>query len=109
MKIQDITVVITSFRSKQKIFKCLDSIADGVKIVVIENSNDSDLKKEIETKYSSLECFLSNENLGYAKGNNLALSKVKTKYALILNPDARLEKDALENFLKSAQEVKILQ
>ncbi len=106
MKIQDITVVITSFRSKQKIFKCLDSIADGVKIVVIENSNDADLKKEIETKYSSLECFLSNENLGYAKGNNLALSKVKTKYALILNPDARLEKDALENFLKSAQEVK---
>ena len=106
MKIQDITVVITSFRSKQKIFKCLDSIADGVKIVVIENSNDADLKKEIEAKYSSLECFLSNENLGYAKGNNLALSKVKTKYALILNPDARLEKDALENFLKSAQEVK---
>lgn len=106
MKIQDITVVITSFRSKQKIFKCLDSIADGVKIVVIENSNDADLKKEIETKYSSLECFLSNENLGYAKGNNLALSKVKTKYALILNPDARLEKDALKNFLKSAQEVK---
>ena len=103
---QDITVVITSFRSKQKIFKCLDSIADGVKIVVIENSNDADLKKEIETKYSGLECFLSNENLGYAKGNNLALSKVKTKYALILNPDARLEKDALKNFLKSAQELK---
>ena len=106
MKMQDITVVITSFRSKQKIFKCLDSIADGVKIVVIENSNDADLKKEIETKYSCLECFLSNENLGYAKGNNLALSKVKTKYALILNPDARLEKDALKNFLKSAQELK---
>tara|TARA_B100001989_G_C24494297_1_gene441330 strand:- start:272 stop:1117 length:846 start_codon:yes stop_codon:yes gene_type:complete len=106
MKIQDITVVITSFRSKQKIFKCLDSIADGVKIVVIENSNDADLKKEIETKYLSLECYLSNENLGYAKGNNLALSKVKTKYALILNPDARLEKDALKNFLKSAQEIK---
>ena len=106
MKMQDITVVITSFRSKQKIFKCLDSIADGVKIVVIENSNDADLKKEIETKYSGLECFLSNENLGYAKGNNLALSKVKTKYALILNPDARLEKDALKNFLKSAQELK---
>ena len=34
--------------------------------------------------------YLSNLNLGYAKGNNLGLSKVKTKYALIINPDAKV-------------------
>ena len=30
---------------------------------------------------------LAGENLGYGKANNLGLKEVKTKYALILNPD----------------------
>ena len=30
------------------------------------------------------------ENLGYGKANNIGLKEVKTKYALILNPDKTL-------------------
>ena len=56
-----------------------------------------DFKNQIEANYPNVECHLTGENLGYAKGNNLGLSKVKSKYALILNPDAKLEKDTLEN------------
>ena len=44
---------------------------------------------------------LANKNLGYGKGNNLGLSKVKTKFALILNPDAQLKNNTIENFDKS--------
>ncbi len=106
MKTEDITVVITSFKSKQKIFTCLNSVGLHTKVIVIENSNDKKLKKQIETDYPNLECFLSEENLGYAKGNNLALSKVKTKYALILNPDATLEKNAINNFLLRVNDLK---
>ena len=42
---------------------------------------------------------MAGQNLGYAKGNNLGLSKVQSEYALILNPDAILHKDTLKNFL----------
>ena len=42
-------------------------------------------------------CTLTGETSG-AKGNNLGLSMVKTKFALILNPDAILEKDTIKNF-----------
>ena len=35
--------------------------------------------------------------------NNFGLNKVKSKYALIINPDAILEKDAIDNFLLSAK------
>ena len=59
--------------------------------------------KKLENKYSFVECFLTGENLGYAKGNNLGLSKVKSKYALILNPDTTLEKETLNNFLNTAK------
>ncbi|WP_440922375.1 glycosyltransferase family 2 protein [Candidatus Pelagibacter sp.] len=101
MKAFDLTVIITSFHSRDKIFSCIESIEKGVKIIVIENSNDQKLKQEIDNKYQNVECILSKENLGYGAGNNLGLSMVKTNYALIVNPDVILNTDAIKNFFIS--------
>ena len=47
--------------------------------------------------------FFSRRKFGICKGNNLGLSKVKSEYALILNPDAFLEKNTLNNFFRAAE------
>ena len=101
-----ITLVINTFQSEEKIYHCLDSIEPQFKIIIVENSDKLEFKKKIEAKYQNVECYLTGENLGYAKGNNLGLSKVKSKYALILNPDAFLEKNTLTNFILAAEEIK---
>ena len=101
MKTIDLTVVITSFHSREKIFSCIDSVEKSIKIIVIENSNDEKLKEEIYSKYQNVECILSKENLGYGAGNNLGLSMVKTSYALIVNPDVILNNDAVDKFFLS--------
>ena len=99
---KNITIVINTFKSEDKIFNCLNSIDSSYQIIVIENSSNNMLKNQIEQKYSNVQCFLTGENLGYANGNNLGLSKVKSKYALILNPDAVIEKETINNFLITA-------
>ena len=101
MKTFDLTVIITSFHSRDKIFSCIESIEKSIKIIVIENSNDEKLKEEIHSKYQNVECILSKENLGYGAGNNLGLSKVETKYALIVNPDVTLNNDTVNKFFLS--------
>jgi len=106
MNDQDITVIITSFHSGEKIFNCIESINKDVKIIVIENSNDQELKKKIQSKYKNVDCILSEENLGYGAGNNLGLSKVLTNYALIVNPDVTLENDTINNFFLTINSVK---
>ena len=98
MKSQDITAIITSFHSREKIFDCLNSLGENIKTIVVENSNDQSLKKEILSKYNNVNCILSKENLGYGAGNNLGLSKVDTNYALIINPDVILKKDSIDKF-----------
>ena len=103
MSYNKITVVINTFHSEDKIDRCLNSINPKIKILVIENSNNSNFKLNLEKKYSNVTCYLTGENLGYAKGNNLGLSKVTTEYALILNPDAYLENDTLNNLINSAK------
>ena len=105
MTFDQITIIITSYRSDKKIIQCLKSINSQCKTIIIENSENILLKKKIEKEFLDTECFLAGENLGYAKGNNLGLSKVRTKYALILNPDTELGEGALNNFFNTAKKI----
>ena len=98
MNNKDLTIVITTYRSEKKIFSCLNSIDKQIKIIVVENSNNSSFKNNLEGKYKNLNCILMGGNHGYAKSNNAGLSQVKTKYALVLNPDTIIEENAIENF-----------
>ena len=106
MTFDKITVVINTFQSEDKINQCLDSIDRNCKVIIVENSANDSFKKKIEENYPNVNCTLVGQNLGYAKGNNFGLSRVKTKFALILNPDAKLDKNAISNFLISANKVK---
>lgn len=106
MSIDQITTVITSYKSDEKIIKCLKSINNECKIIVIENSTNISFKENIEKNFFNTEVVIAGQNLGYAKGNNLGLSKVKTKYALILNPDSELENNTLDKFLQAADKIR---
>ena len=101
----DLTIVIVSFRSGDILHRCIKSIDKKYSIIIIENSINDKLKFELERKYANVECIIPKENLGYGGGNNLGLSKVKTNYALILNPDVILENNSIENFFISANKV----
>ena len=92
---ENITFVIVSFKSNHIIEKCIKSIKPNVKVIIVENSDDINVKSYLEDKFSNVEVIIAKENLGYGKGNNLGLSKVNTQYAFILNPDAVLEDDCL--------------
>ena len=105
MSIKDITIVIVSFKSEKKIKNCLNSIDKQAKVLVIENSNNLSFKENLEKEFSNVECVLAGANIGYGSANNIGLKKVKTKYALILNPDATLHSSALENFIKATEKI----
>ena len=105
MSFKDITVVITSFKSSEKINHCLHSIDRQCQVIVIENSSDLEFKTRIERDFSNVKCILTGKNLGYGTANNIGLNKVQTKYALILNPDAILDSFALKNFFNEIKSV----
>ena len=102
MSNQDLTIIINTFNSDEKIFSCLESISPNISILIIENSNNIEFKNNLEKKYQNVKCELTGKNLGYANGNNLGLSKVKTKFSLILNPDTVIDKNSISNFFKTA-------
>tara|TARA_B100001250_G_scaffold400154_1_gene410361 strand:+ start:999 stop:1835 length:837 start_codon:yes stop_codon:yes gene_type:complete len=100
MKKEDISFIITSFKSTNIIKDCLNSLPKNSEKIVIENSNDNELKLDIEKNYSNLKCFLMEENLGYGKANNFGIKKTKKKYIFILNPDTILPENSLDILIK---------
>ncbi len=105
MSIKDITIVITSFKSDEKLKSCLNSINRQCNVIIVENSDNQDTKKKIEKEFDNVKCILAGGNLGYGKANNIGLKEVTTKYALILNPDTTLFESTLENLIKATKEI----
>ena len=106
MNYKNITAVIVTFRSEKVIFDCLKSIKNIKKIIIVDNSFDRKLKKKVLLKFPQVNFILSSKNLGYGAGNNIALKKVKTKYAIILNPDTILFRGCIANLLILAKNLK---
>ena len=106
MELDELNVVIVTYKSENKIISCIESLPSNLKVYVVENSSDNDFKKKIESKFENVECILTGENMGYAAGNNIGLKKVQTKYALVLNPDTVLSKETIPNFFESIKKNK---
>ena len=106
MELDELNVVIVTYKSENKIISCIESLPANLKVYVVENSSDNDFKKKIESKFENVECILTGENMGYAVGNNIGLKKVQTKYALVLNPDTVLSKETIPNFFESIKKNK---
>ena len=102
MKSKDLTIIIVTFKSEERIINCLKSIPSDIPVIIVENSNNKNFKKDIESHFNNVNCFLTGGNKGYAVANNIGLNNVKTKFALVLNPDTIVAKDAIQNFFHSA-------
>ncbi|OGM63143.1 hypothetical protein A3A52_03525 [Candidatus Woesebacteria bacterium RIFCSPLOWO2_01_FULL_39_14] len=106
MPSKDLDIVILSYNTKAITDKCLagvlvakefceEKLKNKVKVTAIDNASLDGSTDMIEKKYPWVNLIRSKTNLGFAKGNNLGMSGVKTPYILLLNSDVFLGKDTL--------------
>ena len=79
LNLNNITFIIVSFKSEDIIHNCLKSLPSESKKIVIENSKNINLLREIELKYDNIEVVL-NENLGMGASNNIGITMSKTDF-----------------------------
>ena len=46
MESKELTIVIVTYKSEEKIFDCLKSISNEIPVIIVENSNNEDFKKK---------------------------------------------------------------
>ncbi|MDA7750526.1 glycosyltransferase, partial [Candidatus Pelagibacter sp.] len=102
---QNLSIVIVTFKSDVVIHKCIRSIDEDIKIIVVENSNNTQFKDELESTYKNVSCILSLDNLGMGAGNNIGINKANTDFVLILNPDVILEQKTISELMIASQKI----
>ena len=100
---QNLSVIIVSFKSDHVIHRCIRSIDKEIEIIVIDNSNSAKFKKNIEEQYENVKCILSSKNIGMGAGNNVGIKNTDKDFALVLNPDVILEKNAIDEIINASK------
>ncbi len=95
----DLGIIIVNYNTQNLVEECLESIYRHLlgklsfEIIVVDN-NSQDGSPDFLRSYSEgkpeLKLVFSSKNQGFAKGNNLGLEKVRSRYILLLNSDAFL-------------------
>lgn len=97
-----LTVVIVTFNSAH----CIPALAAGLApmrhIIVIDNASDDETVSEIRLRLPQAQLLVNRSNLGFGAANNQALLKVRTAYALLLNPDCLPDRAFLAGLAKAA-------
>jgi len=104
LDLNEITFIIVSYKAKQVIYNCISSLPKFSKKIVIENSYDQDLKKELENKYDNIEVIL-NKNQGMGASNNIGIRKTNTKFVFVLNPDVVFKENTLFNLVEAVKNI----
>lgn len=104
-----ITVSIVSFNTSVLLEKNLKTLFSqtGIKKIevwVVDNNSSDDSVEMIKKKFPAVKLIESKKNLGFAKGQNLALRQINSDLILILNPDTEFNSEALSGTLKFMEE-----
>ena len=102
---ENLTIILVTIKSHNIIDQCLESIDPNVKKVVIENSSDKSFTNYLQNKYRNIDCYITNENLGMGKANNIGIKKAKTRFVMILNPDTILRSDTLDKMYEISRDL----
>ena len=105
----ELSIIVLTYNAKEITLKMFPALKKSVayfekksnkqaEILVIDNASTDGVLDDIKSKFSDfVKIVPNNKNLGFAKGNNLAVSQISkfSKYVLFLNPDVILEEDTI--------------
>jgi GT2 family glycosyltransferase len=97
----DISVVIVSWNDRRHLEACLESLAPAgasldMEIVVVDNASTDGSTHMVETKFPAVRLIKKNENLGFAKANNIGIKASTGKYLYLINSDVKVLDDCVK-------------
>lgn len=98
----DLTLIILSYNTQFWLKKTLETLNEfylkktkyKIKTIVVDNGSADGSVEFVKKEMSWAELIETGENLGFAGGNNVALKKVTSRYAMLLNSDLEFREDS---------------
>lgn len=85
--------------TRQFLLSCQELSYPNLEIILVDNAPDPVFLEELQDTFPKLILIASDENLGFAGGNNLGIKAAQGEYLLFLNNDTLVSKDLVESLL----------
>jgi len=100
----ELSILIVTWNSQATIRDCLNSIQNNCQnltyeVLVWDNVSTDDTVRIIQTEFPKVQLFKSQQNLGFAGGNNRLLEQADSELILFLNPDTFVVNNAIMKML----------
>lgn len=107
----DISIVIVNWNTRDLLLNCLASVYRTIQgidfeVFVVDNASSDDSVAAVRAHYPGVTIIANPENLGFAAANNRAFRRMQGRYALLLNSDAVLTKDAVATLFEFMEQNK---
>lgn len=104
-----LTVVVISYNTRDLTLSALRTLFDTtvdtpMHVVVFDNASSDGSADAVAEAFPDAELIRSEENLGFAKANNVVAAAVRTEWLLLLNPDTECHAGAVDNLMRFARE-----
>ncbi|XOU94880.1 MAG: glycosyltransferase family 2 protein [Candidatus Kerfeldbacteria bacterium] len=104
----DLSIVIVNYNNRGLLRQCLKSVFINLKdsnctykIVMVDNNSSDGSVPLVRDEYPSVRLIPLENNLGYAKGVNIGIKSLESKYYLVLNMDTTIvQEHAIEDMIK---------
>ena len=95
-----LSVTIVSYNVRRYLDQCLESVGKALKgveseVFVVDNASSDDTMTVLPPKYPEVKFVANDENLGFARANNVAIRQSQGEYVLLLNPDTTVAEHTL--------------
>ncbi len=98
-----LSIVVLNWNGRSLLPHCLTSLTNlsypNYNITVVDNASTDDSVPFIRQQFPNIQLITSPHNLGFAKGNNLALRQLQSEFVALVNPDVTLTPNWLEQIL----------
>ncbi len=99
-----LSVLMVSYNTRAMTLKALETLyatAQGISFetILVDNDSKDGSADAIAAAFPQVKLIRSSENLGFARGNNLAGEHARGEWILLLNPDTETYAHAVENLL----------
>ena len=107
----DLPIIIVSWNVRELLARCLTAIFAELnraglrgRVIVVDNASRDGSPEMVRTQFPQVELIDSDQNLGFARGNNVGLGRVQdSEFALLLNPDTEVQPGAIEILVAAAR------
>ena len=88
----DLSVVIVAWNARHYLELCLESLEKApprrtMEVLVVDNASSDGTAGMVEAQFPWVKLIKSAENLGFSRGNNVAIRQCEGRYIALVNPD----------------------